>query len=217
VTWLAWPVATALAAEPAVNLADLRPVAADTDAPVRFAAWRASSGLAPEGLACEPTLPKAVLLCFRVWEKGSRRWVTTGDLQRWGTDLPTLRAALQDHARAKVAAAPLVEVEGAHERYLRLVDGDGWAAAGLLAPDAIALRLGGTPVRVSFPAEGVLVAYRPAGPELDRILAVGARELYDTQQGSVSPAIFTWDGRAWTTFSEALPTSPPGATARPSR
>ena len=205
-TWLAWLVCSALGGEPAS--ANLRPVAADTDAPVRFAAWRASSGLSPETLACEPTLPKAVLLCFRVWEKGSRRWVTVQDLQRWGTDLPKVRAALADQARAKIAAAPLVPVDGAAQSYLRLVDGDGWAAAALLVPDAVAARLGGAPVRVSIPAEGVLLAWKAAGPELDRILAVGARELYDTQSGSVSPSIFTWDGRVWMTFGEAVPTSP---------
>jgi hypothetical protein len=209
VTWFAWLVGSALAAEPVpANLANLRPVAADTDAPLRFAAWRASRGLPPETLACEPTVPKAALLCFRVWEKGSRRWVTTADLQRWSTDLPQLRAALSAEARAKVAAASLVPVEGALQTYLRLVDGDGWAAAGLLVPDAVATRLGGAPVRISVPAEGILLAWKPAGPDLDRILAVGARELYDTQQGSVSPAIFTWDGRTWAPFGEAIPTSP---------
>ena len=45
-------------------------------------------------------------------------------------------------ARAKVAAASWVPVEGTTDRYLRLVDGDGWAAAGLLVPDAVAARLG---------------------------------------------------------------------------
>lgn len=187
----------------------LRPVAADGGAPARFAAWRASSGLPAEHLACEAPVPTAVLLCFRVWEGSSRRWVTVEDLQRWTTDLGHLRTSLLARAKAKVAAAPLVAVEGMKEHYLRLLDGDGWAAAGLLVPDAVASRLGGGPIRVAWPAESLLLAWRPAGDDLDRVMAVGVKELYDTQKGSVSPTIFTWDGTAWSAFGEAVPTRAP--------
>jgi hypothetical protein len=36
-------------------------------------------------------------------------------------------------------------------------------------------------------------------------MAVGVRELYDEQDGSVSPYIFAWDGKKWTPFGEAKP------------
>jgi hypothetical protein len=186
----------------------LRPVVADPGVPGRFAAWRAEKGLPPAELACEPALPGAVLLCFRLWEGTARRWITRDDLAGWGATTADLRAALLPEASRRLAAAEVVQIPGTTSTYVRLTDGDGWAASAILAPAALAARLGaeGAPIRVSLPTEGVLLAWVAGDADRDRILAVAAREIYDAQPGSVSPAVFTWDGRVWTSFGEALPT-----------
>jgi len=192
------------AADPVRLPKGLRPVVADTGAPGRFAAWRQEKGLPAAELACEPALPGAVLLCFRVWEGDLRRWVTRDDLARWGATTGDVRDALLPEARRRIASAEEVPIEGTTSSYLRLADGDGWAASAVLAPVALATRLGEMSVRIALPAEGVLLAWRTGDAERDRIMAVGARETYDAQPGSVSPAMFTWDGHVWTKFGEAL-------------
>lgn len=191
----------------------LRPVLAPVDAPESYRAWREGRGLPPDDLLCEPAWPGLALLCYRVWEGSRRRWVTRSDLAGWGVDLPSLHAAVADASKVSIGAAELVGVEGMDARYLRLVDGDGWAAVGFLHPEGVAQKLGGVPIRVAVPAEGVLVAWRPDGLDLDRVMSVGVRELFDAQPGGVTPVVMQWDGRAWLPFGQAtpkVPEAPPG-------
>lgn len=153
---------------------------------------------------CAPLWPGAVLLCFRIWEDGARRWVTRADAERWNVGSGQLTTSVRANAAAHVARAELMPVEGTDAFYLRLVDGD-WAAAGVLAPDAVAARLGGGPVRMAVPAEGVFVAWKAGDADLDKIMAVGVRELFDQTPGPVSPRVFLWDGVRWTPFGQANP------------
>lgn len=188
---------------------DLRPVLAPIDAPEGYARWRQDRGLAPDPLACAPAWPGTALLCFRVWEGSRRRWVTQGDLAAWGVPVEGLVTTVAEASRAVIGRAEVVPVEGMEARYLRLVDGDGWAAVGFLHPELVAERLGGLPIRLAVPSEGVLVAWRPGGLALDKVLAVGVRELYDAQPGGVTPKILQWDGSTWLPFGEATPAAPP--------
>lgn len=185
--------------------AGLRPVAASVDAPGRYQAWRTAQGLPPAQLHCEPLWPEVSLLCFRVWEDGRRRWVEQADLGRWGVSAEALRAAVEQASAAPIEGAQPVSIEGMSERYLQLVDGDGWAVAGLLRPELLAQRLGGGPLRVAMPSQGVLVAWRPAGLEVDKVMAVGVQELYASQPDALSPRVFLWSGTAWRPFGQAVP------------
>jgi hypothetical protein len=187
----------------------LRPVVGSADVGERFVRWLGEQGLAPEHLVCEPVWPEVAQLCFRVWDQGKRRWVVGRDLATWGVDEPGLRAAVTPLAEAHLSAAELVPIGGTAASYLRLVDGDGWAAAGLLRPDLLVQKLGGGPIRVAVPAESVLVAWKAQGEDVDRIMAVGVRELFDTTKNPVSPKVETWDGLKWEPFGEARPTEPP--------
>lgn len=186
----------------------LRPVMATPDTPERYRTWRLVERMAEDDLACDPIWPGTALLCFRIWENGARRWVGTSDLRKWSTNPAALAEQVRARAAQKLAAAELVPIEGMDASYLRLVDGDGWAASGVLRPDVLAERLGGLPIRVAVPADSVLVAWRSQGREIDQVMAVGVRELYDQQKGGVSPQIRQWDGEAWLPFGEALPTGP---------
>lgn len=195
----------ALAAWGAPPAADLRPVATAAGVQERYTRWRELEGLPPERLVCQVAWAEVVDLCFRVWEQGKRRWVVVGDLAAWGADAAGLRATLAEPAAERVRAAELAPIEGMSTSYLRLVDGDGWAAAGLLRPELVAERLGGGPVRVALPAESVLVAWKVQGDEVDKVMAVGVRELYEGTPGAVSPKIVTWDAGKWIPFGEARP------------
>ena len=187
----------------------LRPVVGSVDVGERFVRWLGEQGLAPEHLVCEPVWPEVAQLCFRVWDQGKRRWVVGHDLGTWGVDEPGLRAAVTPLAEAHLKQAELVPIGGMTTSYLRLVDGDGWAASGLLRPDLLVARLGGGPIRVAVPADSVLISWKAQGEEVDRIMAVGVRELYDSARtGAVSPKVVTWDGLKWESFGEARPTEP---------
>lgn len=164
-----------------------------------------SSGKQSDPLACRVLWKDHALLCFRVWEKDRRRWVTEADLKAWSTTTADLGAAVAGSA-AKVLTERVekVPVDGSEATYLRLRDGDGWAASGVLAPHVLAKRLG-VPYLAAIPAEGVFVAWKHGTPELDHIMAVGVREMHDEQDGGVSPYIYAWDGAKWTPFGEAKP------------
>ncbi len=190
---------------------DLRPVVVSTDTPERFAAWRAMEGQAPDALACVG-LADTHLVCLRVWEQARRRFVLRSDLTAWKTDAAQLLREVAAASGPAVDRAELRTVEGGTERYLELVDRDGWAGVGLLRPDLVSKRLGGGPIRVAVPVEGVLLAWSVTDPkgasELDRVMAVGVREWFDRAEAKVSPRMLTWDGTSWTTFGEAVPRNP---------
>ncbi len=174
-------------------------MATDPATPIRYRRQRDAD------LACEPLWPGVSLLCFRVWEGGERRWVESSDLERWGVGIPELKAALAKQAPSHLKDAEIVEVGGMSEKYLRLADGDGWAAAALLAPQDLAARVGERPIRAALPGEGVLLAWKGGSEELDRVMAVGVRELYEGASGGLSPVVYQWDGKAWLPFGEAVP------------
>lgn len=183
---------------------EVRPVILAEEAPRRYAAWRARKGLPPADLSCTSAGPPGILVCFRLWEDGVRRWVHTADLGRWNVTVEQLRQEMGHRAMSHLSEAEWRPVEGTSERYLQLIDGDGWSAAGVLVPSALVAKLGHASIRVAVPAQGVLVAYPAGSAELDRIMAVGVRELFDQQRQAVSPMVFAWDAGVWRAFGQAV-------------
>lgn len=194
--WLTW---TALAGVPD----GLRPVVAPLDVQQTFDRWAARSGEPGGKLACDPLWETHAMLCFRVWEEGKRRWVTTADVARWQVTVPELRAAVVEQAAARVQLEerPIADMSAS---WWLLADGDGWAAAGVLAPDAVQARLGG-PFRAAMPAEGVFVAWRAGDTDVDKVMAVAVAELYGQHQGPVSSIVYAWDGERWLPWGRAEP------------
>lgn len=186
----------------------IRPALVATDTPDRYSVWRAQHGLPPDEPVCEVAWSSTALMCFRVWEGEQRRFVHASDLAVWGTTVAALHELVAKQVETHLAEATLEPVEGTDRHYLRLLDGDGWTAAGVLRPDLVAARLGGAPIRVAAPVQGALVAWRAEGDELDRIMAVGAKEIHDRGPQAVSPYVWQWDGKVWLPFGEAIPSRP---------
>ena len=171
---------------------------------------------APTDLACEPLWPAEARLCFTVpavangADAGARRIAKRADLEGWQVDLPKLHAAMAEAAAPHVAKGVMVPIVGMEPAsWLRLTDPNGWAAAGVLRPDLLAEKLGGVPIRVAVPASGMLVAWRSADPNVDRVMAIGVRELHEQQGGRVSDHVWSWDGKTWTPFGRAVKTEGP--------
>ena len=165
--------------------------------------------------ACEAlwSLPDSPWLCFltSAGPRGGSRWVTQRDLAAWKLDLAAVRAQV-------VAAAPqhlalrTVPITDAPGKSFRIQD-DAWAAAGFLAPEAVAAALGGLQFFATAPTSGASL-YWPAGDaEADKMLAVAAREMYDQLDNGVSPVLFAWNGKRWAAYAQATPTKPPLAPA----
>ncbi len=195
-----WFVLTAGAGVPA----GLLPALAPWDAPEQYAAHAEASGL-DDALVCEPVLPGEARLCLKVQEEKRRRWVTTADLDRWGA----APRALFDHLRAEARKHPLeierVGIEDMDSHYARLRDGDGWAAVAVLAPERLAEALGGAPILLGVPVDGVAMAWKPGAEEVDRVMLIGVREVYAGMPGGITPAVYAWSDRGFTLFGRAEP------------
>ena len=193
----------ALAAEPV-----LLPALAPIDAPEQYAKYLKDTGRPPAELACESLWTESALLCFKMQTGNKRRWLTRADLEKrqWSfadvRQRVTTAAATQQTAKLMPAAVP--GLEGA--TYWISTGGDGWATAALLDPAAIAERLGGGPFLVAAPTETVLIAWKPGNADLDRVIAVGVREMYDSQEGPVTAVVHQWDGERFVAYAEAKPT-----------
>ncbi len=183
----------------------VRPIAAPADAPAQHAAWAAESGREVAPLVCRVVWPDAARVCFTVVEAGVRRWVTEGDLAKWEVELDALVALIVTRSAAPTSDRPrataIADMPGT---YWVAADGDGWDAALLLAPARIAARVGGGSVLVAVPASGTLLAWRPGDADLDKVMAVGTRRMYEADISPVTPLVHRWDGEAWTAFGEAL-------------
>ena len=180
------------------------PVLAQADAPQQWA----EAGHA-DPLACDPVWPGEVVVCFRVQEGKKRRFVTGADLTRWGVDVAGLRAVVVERAIPVLATQPVRKtVDGTDLVYFSAAEGDGWSAGTLLAPQVVSARLGG-PILVVAPVDGAVFVWLPGDKDLDRIMAVGAKEMFTAAAWPVSPVVHQWDGHRYSSFVEAVPTPPP--------
>jgi hypothetical protein len=162
-----------------------------------YAAARGDQGAARE-LACEP-LVGDVWLCFKVEVDGKRRYVTQADLALWATDTSGLRTqAAGVHGESSLLKAQTLDT------------GEVWweakgpdAAAVLLHPEWLSA-VGANPV-VAVPAKGVVVAWDAGDADLDKIMAVGVRQMFETLEHPVTPVVFRWSGTHWVRWGQATP------------
>jgi hypothetical protein len=200
-----WLTASALAGVPD----GVHPVLAPPDVPGRYAAQKAAEGQ-PVELACDPLWPEHALLCFKRREGDRDRWVTTADATRWGTDVAGLRAWAAERALQVLATQPdRMQVTDSTQSYWVAAEGDGWSAAVLLQPVALAEKIGSPAIHVAAPMDGVVLAWPGGDAALDTIVAVGVREMYDQGKQPISPVIFEWTGTRWREFAEAKPRPEP--------
>lgn len=187
----------------------IRPVAATRDDVARFERWQVERVRASSAALCQPLAIPEVQLCFRVWEGRRRRWVTEADGARWGVSARDLEERVLGDCVESVSRAEVRTVQGGAARYLALTDGDGRAVSGFLCPGALTERVSvlghGVGIRAALPTQDVLLAWPAGDPELDRIMAVAAREIFELQSDPLTPQIMLHDGDRWRAFGRALP------------
>ncbi len=183
--------ASALAAPPGTVL--VSPEAADV--PDLFLQQHPELG----PLRCEALVVDVVLLCFKLQTGASRRYVTEADLLSWDTTPEQLRTA----ARASLTENPWVANEVPDTGRYFVAQGPN-AAAVLLHPEWLA-HVGPEPL-VALPARGVVVAWKPGDEELDKVVAVGARRMFEELDHPVTAVIIQKTAEdGWTRWGEAKP------------
>jgi hypothetical protein len=150
-------------------------------------------------LHCRPLVDEVVLLCFKVEQDGRRRYVTQADLSAWQTSAEELEVA----AAASLTEPPWVAQEVPETGRYFLAQGER-AAAVLLHPEWLA-RVGPEPV-VALPARGIVLAWTPGNEELDKVVAVGARKMFEELDHPVSSVIVQrTEDEGWARWGEARP------------
>lgn len=150
-------------------------------------------------LHCRPLVDEVLLLCFKIELEGKRRYVTEADLQSWGSSA----AELEQAARASLSDNPLKPQQVPGTGSYLLAQGDR-APAVLLHPEWLA-EVGPEPV-VALPARGVVVAWQPGDEELDKVVAVGARKMFEELPHPVSSVIVQHSPEeGWRRWGEARP------------
>ncbi len=185
---------------------ELRPMAAPADAASR---WRvAAEDAGKKGgdaqILCE-LLAEQLSVCLVKGASGELDYVTQTDAASWGLDAPALQARAKEAAVAGFGQGRPAEasIEGMSGRYWVSAEADGLDAAGLLYPERLAAIAGGEPV-VAVPVQGALLFWLPGDPELDKVMAVAVRRMYDAGPQRVSPLVYHWKEGRWAVWGSAV-------------
>lgn len=171
-----------------------------------FALSKGRKGDATE-LVCRP-FAEAVVLCFSMDEGKKRVYATRAG----GLDAAALEAQARGAATEALACLSPVTPEGLTRSYLACTRGDGRDHVPLLYPELLAAKAGGGFV-VAAPARGVLLVWTPGDAEFDKVMAVGARRMFESLPDPVSPLVYRWDVDHWATWGQARAVEAPAAGA----
>ncbi len=157
-------------------------------------------GAVMSGYIC-PELSEGLNLCTAC---GSRP-VRVTEPAEWGLDLEGLSAAVSERASSALTDRPvrqeIADMPGA--AYWVSQVGDGYDAAGLLHPERLSEIAGTTPV-VGVPSVGTFLMWIPGDPELDKVMAVGVRRIFESAEYPVSDKVYRWHNGAWRVWGEAV-------------
>jgi len=191
---------------PPAEIPEIRPMAAPADFASTIALAYEGGQTPPIAVVpiCRP-VAEQLSLCFVKGGAGDLDYVTGRDLQGWGLD------ATQLEERAKTASAKgfsevrpaLASVEGMSGHYWVSAEADGLDAAGLLDPAQLA-RIAGAPPVVAVPVQGALLFWVPGDGDLDKVMAVAVRRMYDSSAQKVSPLIYRWQDTHWAVWGRAV-------------
>lgn len=175
------------------------------DVEAHYRAWALGQGRPPERaeLVCR-SFTEAARLCF-VWRAADRRvYLTRAD----GLEVAGAEALARVEAGASLEALKAQTVEGMTGTYWLRAEGDGRDHAPLLAPEALAAKVGAGVV-VGVPNRGALVAWVPGDPAFDRVVAAGVYRMHTTLPDPVTEVLFQWDGTDWKVWGRVRESPPP--------
>ena len=160
------------------------------------------TGTAAE-LACEDLVLNELYLCFRHVQGDRAPYVTQAELAAWGASTADLRA----RSAALLTSNPLQlrKIEGGGQ-YFEVVCPPGREAVVLLHPEWLTT-VGPVPL-VTSPVQGVVLVWDAMDPEVNKIVAVGARKMFEGYPGAISPLVYRWNGAGFVAWGDARPRDP---------
>lgn len=184
---------------------ELRPMAAPADAASRYRVLAEELGKkgAETEILCD-LLAEQLSLCA-VQSGGELDYVTRAEAELWGLDRTAISARLRSAAEAGFGAErpAAASIEGMSGRYWVSAEADGLDAAGLLFPERLE-QIAGAPPVVAVPVQGALLFWVPGDAELDKIMAVAVRRMFEAGPQRVSPLIYRWKDGRWGVWGSAV-------------
>lgn len=181
----------------------VRPSIVSRSVEAQYLDTRASKSPPVVPMACEDFWESEARLCFRVVHGNRREWVTTQHLKRWGVSFEELKSIVIKRSKASASRQlKPVQIGGMEQTYFVASNENGWASAVLLHSSVLGT-VSQQNVFAAVPAHGMVLVWEGGNPEVDKILAVGVRELYESKSGGVTPIVYRWSGAEWVAFGEA--------------
>ena len=153
------------------------------------------------GYVCE-TLSEALSLCTTCDGQPLREAaLVERGIERAALDAEVAAAAAAALTQERPIRTEITGMPGAN--YWVSQAGDGLDAAGLLHPELLRDLAGTTPV-VGIPEPGTFVMWIPGDPDIDKVVAVGVRRIYEVAQQPTSDRIYRWHNGAWQVWGEVV-------------
>ena len=153
---------------------------------------------------CEVVWPRFLDVCVQLRTERGWGWATVRDLERWSIGKKELIHALRDREAHVLKGEPhRASVVDSDQSYSILLDDSGLAVIPVLFPKKLVEMVGGKNVRVAIPRSNTLLAWRSGSTDLDQIMAVAVREMYETSTRAITPMIHVWTGEKMEAFGQA--------------
>jgi hypothetical protein len=149
-------------------------------------------------IACRD-VEEDLVLCLRNEDMESRWWLSNAELAELGLSFED--AVLSMSPRAEAVELESRTVHEGSGRYWLATHSDGGAESILFRPELLSI-VGARPA-VAVPERGVLVVWNRGDAELDRIMAVGVRQMYENSDQPVSSKVLALVDSWWRVWLQA--------------
>ena len=167
----------------------------------RFREQGLAQGLTGEyvRIACRD-VDEDLVLCLRSEDLELRWWLSHGELEEVGLSFE--EAVLSMSSRAEDVRLDPRTVHDGSGRYWLATHSGGAAETILFRPDLLAV-VGGNPA-VAVPERGMVVVWNRGDAELDRVMAVGVRQIFENSTQPVSSKVLALVDSQWRVWLQAV-------------
>lgn len=183
---------------------EIRPAPMVADIVEKYRESQEQIGQKNTDLACQ-AFAEGLALCFRYVSEKSLQIVHEKDLKKWEATLEQLEVSVQDNSVQYVNAAryQFQEMEDGSGGFWASAQKDGWDAAGLFHPQKLE-QLVGKKIFMAIPQSGMFIFWEQGNPTLNKSVAAGVKETYNTARFPISPYVYRWNGEKWIVWGEAV-------------
>ena len=172
--------------------------------PKQYQEYIESKGEKYSPLSCTD-FAEGMLLCFRYVDGEKLPYVQQQNLEQWDAKLEQIQTSAKDFAKQYVTSDRYTfqKIEGMDGGYWASAKKDGWDASGLFYPAQLQ-QMVGRKFLMAVPQAGMFLFWGQGNPAIDRVIAIGVKEIYKEAKQPVSPYIYEWGGEKWDVWGEAV-------------